>query len=262
MKNSEGNMEATVRKSTLEMNALLLCRDVQFLGTTKRVLKELAIHTTIEENVDSALARLADREFDSLIVDWRELDSLGAFLDAVRKSKSNRRCIVVAIVRDLLDAQQAFAAGVHFLIQKPASSVQIERCLRAAHSSFVADRRKSHREPVQAGASLSGKNMPLAHVTILNIGEGGVGLRVNRTGSKPLVSAGDPVELNFLLPETTHVIHASGVVAWASPDGNFGVHFRYIPEVERRGFERWLSDRLERSLAEAHRETTAAALTA
>jgi len=133
-------METGKAKSTAEMNALLLCRDVQFLGVTKRVLKELAIKTTIDDHADSALARLADREFDSLIVDWRELDNMGAFLDAVRKSKSHRRCIVVAIVRDLLDAQQAFAAGVHFLIQKPASIVQIERCLRVARSSFVADR--------------------------------------------------------------------------------------------------------------------------
>ena len=50
----------------------------------------------------------------------------------MRKSKKNQECVLVAIMRDLLDLRQAFAAGVHFLIHKPASAVQIERCLRAA----------------------------------------------------------------------------------------------------------------------------------
>lgn len=250
-------METRVRKSTVEMNALLLCRDVQFLGTTKRVLKQLAVRTTIDENAKSALARLANQEFDSLIVDWRELDNMGDFLASVRKSKVNQRCMVVAIVRDLLDAQQAFAAGVHFLIQKPASMTQIERCLRAAHSSFVADRRKSHREPVQIGASLSGKNLPLARATIRNIGEGGVGLQMNLAVDKSLVSAGDQVELNFQLPGTTELIHASGVVAWVNSDGDVGVQFRYIPEVERRQLEQWLTERLERSLAEVRQQAAA-----
>jgi CheY-like chemotaxis protein len=250
-------MESTIGKPVVEMNTLLLCRDAQFLGTTKRVLKQLAVRTTIDENADSALARMANQEFDSVIVDWRELDNMGDFLDWVRKSKVNRRCRVVAIVRDLLDAQQAFAAGVHFLIQKPASIVQIERCLRAAHSSFIADRRKSHREHVQIGASLSGKSLPLARATILNIGEGGVGLEMNLAGGKSRLSAGDQVELNFQLPETTQLIHAGGIIAWVNSDGGVGVQFRYIPEVERRPFERWLTICLERSLAEVCPEAAA-----
>lgn len=251
-------MEATVRKSTVGIDALLLCRDAQFLGTIKRVLKQMAIRTTIDDQAESALRRLASQEFDSLIVDWRELDNMGDFLESMRKSKVNQRCMVVAIVRDLLDAQQAFAAGVHFLIQKPASISQIERCLRAAQSSFIAERRKSHREPVAIGASLSTKNVALARATIRNIGEGGVGLLMNLTTTgRSLVSAGDQVELNFQLPDTSQLIHASGIAAWVNSDGDVGVQFRYIPEVERRPFERWLTDRMERSLAEVQREAAA-----
>lgn len=83
---------------------------------------------------------------------------------------------------------------------------------------------------MQIGASLSGKNLPLARATILNIGGGGVGLRMNLTGRMTPVSAGDQVELNFQLPETTQLIHGSGVVAWVNSDGDVGVQFRYIPK--------------------------------
>jgi hypothetical protein len=60
--------------------------------------------------------------FDLIVVDWREILSLGEFLCAVRRSKLNQECVLVAIVRDLLDLRQAFAAGVHFLIHKPPST--------------------------------------------------------------------------------------------------------------------------------------------
>ena len=63
----------------------------------------------------------------------RHVNSQDDFLCAVRRSKLDQDCVLVAIVRDLLDLRQAFAAGVHFLIHKPASVVQIERCLRAAY---------------------------------------------------------------------------------------------------------------------------------
>lgn len=76
------------------------------------------------------------------MVDWREVLNLGEFLCSVRRSKLNQECVLVAIVRDLLDLRQAFAAGVNFLIHKPPSTIQIERCLRAAYSATVARRRK------------------------------------------------------------------------------------------------------------------------
>jgi hypothetical protein len=75
-------------KSKIEMHTLLLCTDVPFLGVTRNVLNNLA-----------------------------------EFLRAVRHSKLNQDCVLVAIVRDLLDLKQAFAAGVHLLIHKPASAV-------------------------------------------------------------------------------------------------------------------------------------------
>jgi hypothetical protein len=80
---------------------------------------------------------------------------------------------------------------------------------------------------------------------------------MNLPGGKSLVSAGDQVELNFQLPETTQLIHGSGVVAWVNSDGDVGVQFRDIPELERRPLEQWLTERLERSLAELRGQTAA-----
>ena len=138
-------MHKASKKPALEMTALVLCQDPQFLGTTSRVLKQVGA-TAVLSDCGSAATLLDTRKFDAIIVDWREIDNLGEFLVAVRKSKHNQDSVLVAMVRDLLDLRQAFAAGVHFLIHKPVSAMQVEKCLRAAHSTFMARRRKQYRQ--------------------------------------------------------------------------------------------------------------------
>lgn len=142
-----------IRKTTLEMQTLLLCADVQFLGITRNVLNQLQVAPKIVGNCEAALTLIQEHEFDVIIVDWREIDNLSDFR-AVRKSRKNQQCVLVAIMRDLLDLRQAFAAGVHLLIHKPASAVQIEHCLRAAYCATVARRRDwaTDRRPERDGA--------------------------------------------------------------------------------------------------------------
>ncbi len=191
----------TIRKSTLEMHTLLLCADVQFLGITRKVLHELRVTPKIVGDSEAALALIQGHEFDAIIVDWREVDNLADFLGAVRRSKLNQECVLVAIVRDLLDLRQAFAAGVHFLIHKPASAMQIERCLRAVYCATVARRRKQHREQVEILASVSTRTQPLAEATVVNLSEGGAGLVAQDSVALASLSAGDAVDLRFALPE-------------------------------------------------------------
>ncbi len=240
-----------IRKTTLEMHTLLLCKDIQFLGVTRTVLNQLQVTPKIVDGCDAALAMIQEHEFDVIIVDWREIDNLGGFLGALRKSKLNHECVLVAIMRDLLDLRQAFATGVHFLIHKPASAVQIERCLRAAYCATVVRRRKHHREPVNIAASLSTRTRPFTEATIVNLGEGGIGLQTDRHDDMVGVtlSAGEEVDVRFGLPETDSMLHTTGRVVWTTA-GACGIRFSYIPEDERLALEQWLTACVESSLAE------------
>jgi ActR/RegA family two-component response regulator len=243
-------MESNLR-TTFEMHTLLLCADVQFLGTTRGVLNQFRVTPKIVGACDEAQALIQTQEFAVIIVDWREINNLGEFLTAVHKSKLNHECVLVAIVRDLLDLRQAFAAGVHFLIHKPASVVQIERCLRAAYCATVARRRKQHRERVNVVAAVSTRVQPDAEAWIVNVSEGGVGLRQGSHSGKAAASlnAGEEVELRFVLPGTDNPLHTTGTVVWTTPD-YAGVRFTYISEQERLLLEHWLTACVERSLAE------------
>src|ERR1039457_1393741 len=189
------------------MHTLLLCADVQFLGITRTVLNQLQVMPKIVNNCDAALAMIQEHEFDVIIVDWREIENLGDFLCALRKSRLNQECVLVAITRDLLDLRQSFAAGVHFLIHKPASAVQIERALRAAYWATLARRRKHHREPVNIVASLCTRTQPFTEATVVNLREGGVGLQIDPHDDMAGggLGGGGEVELSFCLPRANEM---------------------------------------------------------
>lgn len=246
----ETQME-NMRKTTLEMQTLLLCADAQFLGITRNVLNQLQVTPKIVSNCGAALEMIQQHEFDVIVVDWREIDNLGDFLCALRKSKLNHECVLVAIMRDLLDLHQAFAAGVHFLIHKPASAVQIERCLRAAYCATVVRRRKQHRETVSIPAVISTRTQPFAEARVVNLSEGGIGLQIDghQDLGRVALSAGDEVGLRFALPETEQMLHTMGRVVWTTAQF-CGIRFSYIPDDERTALEQWMTVCVERSLAE------------
>jgi CheY-like chemotaxis protein len=238
------------RKSRLEMHTLMLCSDVQFMGITRSVLNQLHVTPRVVGSSDEAMALITDNPFDVIVVDWRAIDSLADFLCAVRGSKLNQDCVLVAIVRDLLDLRQAFAAGVHFLIHKPASAVQIERCLRAAYCAMVARRRKHHREPVVIVASVSSRTQPFGEATVVNLSEGGAKLRTTAQDFVAGVSltAGEEIDLRFALPESGEMLDVSATVVWTTVDA-CGVRFRYIPDSQRMALQQWLTACVERSVS-------------
>jgi len=243
-------MECSV-KTTFEMHTLLLCADVQFLGTTRGVLNQLRVTPRIVGSCDEAEALIQAHEFSVIIVDWREITNLGDFLCAVRRSKLNQECVLVAIVRDLLDLRQAFAAGVHFLIHKPASVVQIERCLRAAYCATVARRRKQHREKVNVPGTIRRRMQSSAEVMIVNVSEGGVGLKLSSDHGTAgaLLSTAEEIDLQFAPPGAREMLRATGTVVWTTP-GYVGIRFTYIPGQGRLLLEHWLTACVERSLAQ------------
>jgi DNA-binding NarL/FixJ family response regulator len=237
-------------KTTLEMHTLLLCADAQFLGTTREVLLQFRIAPKIVPDCDAAIALIQEHEFDAILVDWREIMNLGDFLGAVRRSKLNRDCVLVGIVHDLLDLRGAFAAGVELLIHKPASAVQIERCLRAAYCASVARRRKRHREPVNIPASITTRTQPFAELTIANLSGRGARVKVVCDSGTPIaeLSVGAEVDLRFALPETNEMLQCSGRIVWASPESEAGIRFSYVSGSEK--LEHWLTACVERSRAQ------------
>ena len=236
---------------TFDINALILCDDSHFLGSMERVFSRLGVRSERSSDYTAALNALEQKRIDTVVVDWREIINLGEFLQTVRQSKMNKDCLLIGIASDLLDLRQAFSAGVQFLVHKPASVVQIARCLQAAHAAVIVKRRKQHREPVRIAATLHTRSTPLLGALMVNLGAEGGGLKLNTTGCKmsARLSAGDELDMSFMSPGSGSVIHASGLVAWVNSHGDAGVKFHYIPAAEKLKLEQWLAGRFDLAVA-------------
>ena len=236
---------------TLDIKALILCDDSHFLRTMERAFAKLGVRSERTADYDAALTAIADSKIDMVVVDWREIANLGEFLESVRNSKMSKQCLIVGIASDMLDLRQAFSAGVQFLIHKPASVVQIVRCLHAAHSAVIVKRRKQHRAAVRIAATVHTRSVPLLGAMVVNLGAQGAGLKLNVTGCKASasLSAGDDIDLSFISPASGQQVTACGVAVWVSRQGDTGVQFDYFPAAEKVNLERWLGERFDDAAA-------------
>jgi ActR/RegA family two-component response regulator len=244
-------MPGTNSYLTFDINALILCEDTHFLTSLERLFAKLGVRSERTADYAAALAAIVQSRIDMVVVDWREIADLGEFFEALRNSKMNQQCLVVGIASDLLDLRQAFSAGVQFLIHKPASVVQITRCLHAAHAAVILKRRRQHREAVRIAAELRCRNAPLLGAMIINLGAQGAGLKLNVTGCKASasLSPGDDVDLTFVSPASGRKLAVCGAVIWTNPQGEAGIRFDYLPETERVTLERWLGEHFDDAAA-------------
>ena len=236
-----------ITSTKLSVRTLILCADVQFLDATCEVLNRLQIAPQAAARWDTALALLQQQKFDVVVVDWEETKSLPEILGTLRRS--NPDCVLIGVVTERAELRAAFAAGAQFLIHKPASPMQIERCLRAAYQLTVCRRRKQHREPVRILATVSTPAHTKRAAMILNLSETGAGMSLNPVG-ETFVRAGEKVEVEFVLPTTDRKLRAFGSVVWTTPT-QCGVRFRHVPSLELHVLQQWLTSCVERSLAEA-----------
>ena len=88
-------------------------------------------------------------------------------------------------------------------------------------------------------------------MTVVNLSEGGVGIKLQRVGggARASLTAGEELDLQFALPESESPLCVSGTVTWTTAE-RAGIHFRSMPDGDRVLLESWLTDCVERSLAE------------
>jgi hypothetical protein len=98
------------------------------------------------------------------------------------------------------------------------------------------------RTGVHIVATVSTRTQPFTEATIVNLGEGGIGLRIDGHDdmARLMLSAGEEVDFRFALPETGEILHTTGRVVWTTVHA-CGIRFSYIPDDERLALEPWMT---------------------
>jgi len=227
----------------MTLESLLISQDAALLGVLRPTLEKLSVSVEVCSAIQTGTEMLRKRKFDAVIVDCDDLPGGVELLTALRNTQSNGSSVAFAVLNGATTTQKAFQIGANFVLQKPLTPLNANRCFNAALNFMVRERRRYFRHPVEMAVRMSLPEGNEVNVTTTNVSEGGMAIRLAGKVPKNVV-----VQVQFILPESNTSLEVKGNVAWADGTGNAGIKFVELPQSSQYQLEQWLGDRLRDEL--------------
>jgi hypothetical protein len=218
----------------MSFECLLISRDPAVVSTIHRILNELSISTKICFHSSHAFRTLETTTGTDLIVVDLADDSFSGVLPEVWKFGPKLKPTIVGIC----DVGQ-HVRGVHVIVDKPVTAEGSAKSLKTAYTKMVADYRRHARYALIVKTTATDDLGASVPITVMDIGLGGVGLRVQT----PL-QVGRVLAFHLLLPGASRSIHIQARVLWTREFGTTGCEFVRIPPVDTNILTDWLMERL------------------
>jgi ActR/RegA family two-component response regulator len=228
------------------VNALLLSSDAPLVALLRRSAEELGIRPLEVVSVKQAGTLAATRRFEGIVVDVDDLAEAADFVEALRKTPSNKSSIIVAVVNGRTTPMEAFRKGANMVLEKPVTADKLVRSLRAAHSMMTRERRRALRVHVDMAVLLKLSAGPEERATATDISEGGLGVEA----LVPL-KLQEVIRFRCMLPDSDIELQGTALVVNATKDGHAGLSFVGVAKQQRAELADWLAARIERQSASA-----------
>ena len=219
----------------MELTSLLVCDDARAVQVLSRVLEELEIYVEQCSDFDSALARLANEQFDSIVMDCKQEAAATKFVVQARRTPNHQGALVVALVDSSTKVRELFAKGVNFILYKPVSPERADASLRAARELMRRERRRFPRIPLHAPAFMDYAGTENVPATILDLSEDGIAIQCERR-----LPPRCKVYFQFTLPGHASKVRLSGQSMWQDSTGRVGIRFAEVPQTSRRALGEWI----------------------
>ncbi|HXJ88865.1 MAG TPA: PilZ domain-containing protein [Candidatus Binatia bacterium] len=217
----------------MNLQALLVSSDDSAADVLGRVLSGFGIATDRSSDPETALARIQQQKFDTLIVDFDDQKVAEDVL--LQAKKLGTGPLTVALVADTAKVRQILSGGAHFVLYKPISEDAARAGLRAAAALLTRERRRAFRVPVQAAVEITLPDSRKVDGILLDLSETGMDV-LTAEAQTP----GSLMAFHFQLPDGTVVVEGHGQVVWANPNGQTGVHFVDVQEEVKQQLRGWL----------------------
>lgn len=224
----------------MTLESLLISRDAALLGVLRPTLEKMSVSVEVCSGTEPGTEMLGKRKFDAVIVDCDDLQGGIDLLQSLRKSQSNASSVAFAVLNGTTTTQEAFQLGANFVLQKPLTPLNATRCLNAALSFMVRERRRYFRHPLDMPVRISIAESPEVSANATNLSEGGMALRFPGKLPKGAVAC-----LHFTLPGSNTSLEIRGNIAWTDGTGNAGIKFAEVPQSSQYQLDKWLTDRLQ-----------------
>lgn len=221
----------------MTLQALLVSKDDDAADVLSRAMAPFGIGVERSSDPEIAAARIEERGFDLIVVDFDEPGSASSILHLAKNQCTGKVTpgVTIALVGDERQFRAILGAGAHFILPKPVSPEQASASLRAAAALLRHERRRSIRVPVQAAATLTTADGDGIEGILLDLSDSGMDV----LAAQPLTPSA-LLQCRFALPDGSFEVATEGEVAWANPNGQCGIHFLNMEETLCASLRTWL----------------------
>jgi len=215
--------------------ALLVSTDDSASEILGRILPALGIAVERFSDLATAIDRLQQQRFDTLLVDFEDPKAAAEVLEEARRLNSGDAPVTVALVAEAARTRAILSGGAHFVLYKPLSDDKVKAGLQAAVALLKRERRRAFRVPVQAPVEITLPDTRKAEGILLDLSETGMDVLTAESQAP-----GSLLNFRFELPDGSLVVQAHGQVAWANSNGQAGIHFLDLDDSLKTQLQSWL----------------------
>ncbi|SRR6266699_288745 len=222
------------------LRSLLLSRDEVTIRIVGRVFKDLEVELEHLPESAAVLSHLTNNRYHAIIVDDC-VEEAHVVLERLIEFPSCNKSVRIALVEPAAAMNAVFKTGTQVILYKPVSPERVRHGLRAVRNLMARDRRHGAKRVVtmvQARVSPRQARSAAKQVLIADLSDSGAAIH-SEMGDLPTSGT---INVEFTLPGTLDLIHATAELVWRDNDGAAGVRFLDMPSYARKRLAQWLKD--------------------
>lgn len=233
------------------LRSLLLSPNESTARILARSFKDLEVQQEHFSEPDAALAHALKHRYDAIVVD-DQLEQSHLLLEKLIELPGSSKTVRIVLAEPTAIMHAVFKTGTQVIIYKPLSAERVRQGLRAVRNLMGRDRRRNSRRVrtmIPARVSPRQARNSYKQMLLADLSESGAAIHCE-VGDLP---ASGTLNLEFLLPGTADLIHATAELVWQDDEGSAGVRFLDMPSYARRQLTSWLKMQpVEKASAAAH----------
>lgn len=216
------------------MRSLIYSADQEFVSAFKQAAEGFNLEYDVTRSGAELMQLCAAQRYDLAVIDFDPVLGGIDLLPVLRRESANREIVIFAGALNQT-SDSVIALGASVCMYKPIPVDMARRHLRDALMITDGERRQFNRVSLSSPVYVLSVSDGKIEGTMVNIGEGGVALKLLRTPKERAA-----VEVGFQLPGHGSEIRAVGKITWADPVGNVGVRFNQIEAGNRKLILDWI----------------------
>lgn len=222
------------------LRSLLLSRDESAARTVTRCFKDLEVEVETCPESAAAVQKIASARYDAIVVD-HDIEGAHSVLERAIELASCSKAVRIVLAEPTVKMDSIFKAGTQIILYKPLSQERVRHGLRAVRNLMARERRRgAKRVQTMLSARMSPRQARgnSRQVLIADLSESGAAIHFE-AGDLPSTTS---INLEFSLPGSPELIHATAELVWQDNQGEGGLRFVDMPSYARKHLCEWLKE--------------------